>query len=157
MANLKMHKKLKIKKWELESLLKTRAILASEKVRNARHKGKTRLKGALFDIGNSGESNYASDRKEEYNCGTVACIGGWMRLLKDEGFCPTRLFTEDETRSATLYVNDPDSHSEPLHGLFFPPIRYNWNKITAADAVVAIDKFLETGKADWSHVEKKAA
>lgn len=76
-----------------------------------------------------------------YECGTAHCIGGWVQRRVDRaGF-------------------DHNCEGSPaLHDLFYPeswcglpdPVQYN--DITAAQAVEAIRKYLDTGVADWSHI-----
>lgn len=74
------------------------------------------------------------------DCGTVACIGGWMALAMN--------------KVPTTYVSE-QSEQDGLYNLFYPrSLRDNghdlhWSLITPKHAVKVIDHFLATGKADW--------
>ena len=79
--------------------------------------------------------------KERYNCGTVCCIGGFMRELGAE------------PRQSTQEYR---GYHERFHSLFFPrfadpthPFARSWDKIPVSVALHAIDAFLETGTAEW--------
>lgn len=69
------------------------------------------------------------------DCGTVGCIGGNMAMV---------LGVE-----ADRYVSDA---IPIIYSLFYPPIQYEYTRITAAESVKAIDNFLRTGKPMWVKV-----
>ena len=92
-----------------------------------------------------GPDGFPSAREHTFNmnvccitfaCGSVSCIGGTMALIM--GVC---------VRDIRDYVC---SH-EVLRSLFFPS-GFNFNLVTAEQAVAAIDNFLETGAPRWSEV-----
>lgn len=70
------------------------------------------------------------------HCGSLGCIGGHMALLM--GVHP-RQYTDVD-------------RSPILDKLFYPPhpVDFNYNEITAEDAVGVIECFLATGHVDWS-------
>jgi hypothetical protein len=66
--------------------------------------------------------NLEVSANSDYNCGTVACIGGWCWLLnKEEPIDSTVgsiIYDEDSIERAHWYVN---SHRGKLEELFYPP------------------------------------
>ena len=74
-------------------------------------------------------------------CGTVACIGGWMAM--DMG-----LKTVIEVSN---YVSS-GGHESDMRGLFFPDIDGNFSRITPAQAVQAIDNFLQGEDPCWEEI-----
>lgn len=72
------------------------------------------------------------------SCGTVACIGGWMKTIMSPKA------TNDEIND---YVCDADTRT--LGPLFFPPSNVDMHTVTTEQAVLAIDNFLTTGRPDW--------
>jgi len=83
-----------------------------------------------FDMGVGGD---------RYECGTMGCIGGWMYAAMHPKATPGRM---------QGYVNRHEGDS-PFHELFFGK---TWSSITPAQAVKAIDNFLECGKPHWEEV-----
>ena len=71
------------------------------------------------------------------DCGSVRCIGGWMAHYMS-------------IPDASRYVS---RHAE-LHDLFYPgsDIDVDWDDITPAQAVQAIDNFITTGEPEWSTI-----
>lgn len=81
-----------------------------------------------FDMGITAESN---------DCGTVACIGGWVGL------------TMGMARSeADKYVWSAE-HG-PLKPLYFPNHLRNWDSITPDVAARTITTFLDSGEVDFA-------
>lgn len=76
-------------------------------------------------------------------CGTVACIGGWTAA--------TMGLEPDEAAAFVMRYSERGKFSE----LFYPPPAIDYEKITPAQAVKAIDNFLRTGKPRWSSVGAK--
>lgn len=74
-----------------------------------------------------------------YECGTVACIGGWVALQM-------KIAPEE----AAKYVYDGRSTS--LDKLYFPDVVKEWDLITPKKAAKAIDNFLTTGDPQWRKV-----
>ncbi len=73
-------------------------------------------------------------------CGTFACIGGHM----------AQLMGMTEFNAINEYVLGNDE----LHVLFYPDDRagVDWDDITPAQAVLAIDNFLSSGDPEWNEV-----
>lgn len=80
----------------------------------------------------------------ETQCGTVACIGGWMGAFM--GKSPSEAYE---------FV---DIHEEGKFGELFYPFsvtddqrreKSNYEAITPKQAIKAIDNFLKTGKPNW--------
>ena len=70
------------------------------------------------------------------DCKTVRCIGGWMAHYM-------------AIPNVTGYVN----FQNELHDLFYPDdVSVDWDDITPAQAVLAIDNFLDTGEPEWSTI-----
>jgi len=112
-----------------------------------------------------------------YNCGTVACIGGWCWLLNKEEPVATEdgsiIYDVGALERADYYVH---SQREKLNELFYPPFgRYFadaesgsededfwrvlsdcYTSVTPAQAAKAIRNFLKNGDADWFSVMKDA-
>lgn len=77
-------------------------------------------------------------------CGSVRCIGGWMMLHLNPN--ATRLEVRD-------FV-DYGGTEQDMQDLFFPQnlTARNWDFITPAHAVDAIDNFLRDGDPRWDQV-----
>ena len=70
---------------------------------------------------------------DNYNCGTVACIGGTAELVGGVEFF--------------------DSATDNLNLLFYPSLRVGSvhpNEITVEQAARALRSYLETGRAEWA-------
>lgn len=81
--------------------------------------------------------NYSNHRE----CGTVRCIGGWCEAIG--GF----RFTNGLSAGF-----DFDAVYTGLQDLFYPADLRKFGGITVAQAVAAIDNYLETGEAKWKEV-----
>lgn len=79
------------------------------------------------------------------DCGTVACIGGFMVLAHNHLQPKVRLNTSQE-RDVAKYVMR--RYSPALYKLLYPKMD-TASKITPQQAVVAIDNFLATGDPKW--------
>lgn len=76
------------------------------------------------------------------SCGTVACIGGWMKTVMTPDAIPS------EMRD---YVYGYRHHV--IGKLFFPKLEIDdYDRITPEQSVQAIDNFLATGDPRWSEV-----
>ena len=90
----------------------------------------------------------------KYECGSVACIGGWVwccmyndAIVKKNGLF---LLTRWQAERADHYVDRLSFDRTPLADLYFPPIKTaNYDKITSEQAATAIDNFPEIGTPDW--------
>ena len=121
--------------------------------------------------------NLEVSANSDYDCGTVACIGGWCWLMNKEEPVATEdgsiIYDDDAIERADLYVQ---SQREKLNELFYPPFgRYFadsedgsedeefwrvlsdcYTSVTPAQAAKAIRNFLKNGDADWFSVMKDA-
>jgi len=126
------HSKLKISFAELGALLGTRAMLANKVIVDAKGINEPQKNKHSFNMG--AVCNVA-------RCGSVACIGGTMgQIMGIDAFS---------------YVLRKDTLGAPISNLFFPPQKYDFSKITPAQAIKAIDNFLATGNPLWSKILPK--
>lgn len=106
----------------------------------------------LPNFGSVGEANESEEvcffdigqAAAKYDCGTVACIGGWNYLLT-HGM--------NEIAGADDYVDSiliTDNEDHPLSALYYPG-NIKWEKINNFVAAAAVEHFLETGKVDWKY------
>lgn len=110
-------------------------ILRSGKIEHAPHGGKTG-----FNLG------YCATRAE---CGTVACIGGWLWLIANP----------HDVKGAFQYIESNLGDDDDLRVLFAPnadignwPDGVSYAQITPAAAADAIDQYLVEGDVDWSEI-----
>ena len=113
----------------------------------------------------------------DFECGTVACIGGWLWLLNKEKPAATKdgsiVYHYKATNRAIDFVS---SRRGKLYHLFYPPFELfaadaeedseeedfwrelssSYTKVTPAQAAKAIRNFVENGDADWFSVMKDA-
>jgi hypothetical protein len=92
---------------------------------------------------------------ENYDCGSVACIGGWTKAVMDGGELTNEYFARFDVKTAAdEYVRI--YRSESLDPLFYPNRNDGWiikyDEITIPMAVEAIDNFLESGDPKWTEV-----
>lgn len=127
---------------ELDALIWTRDMLAAHKVEHV-----SQYKPACVPIGNKFNMEFPLDYSD---CGSAGCIAGWM-AIKLCGIKPTKkgvyIGTEKAKERAKELCWD---HSGSIHRLFVPgdaASTCDW--LTTDDAVIAIDAFLETGRAEW--------
>ena len=121
--------------------------------------------------------NLEVSANSDYNCGTVACIGGWCWLMNKEEPVATEdgsiIYDDNAIERADYYVH---SQRGKLNELFYPPFgRYfadaesgsededfwrvlsdSYISVTPAQAAKAIRNFLKNGDADWFSVMKDA-
>jgi hypothetical protein len=83
-------------------------------------------------VGSEHVFNMACPLQTNSYCGSIGCIGGWMALTMG--------------RDPNHYVQDTPG---PLGPLFYPPDMIDYPKITPAQAITAIDKWL-AGKKPWT-------
>ena len=86
---------------------------------------------------NMGKIFYKND------CGSVACIGGWM--------AGALLNRATPAAAAREYVENGGETGD-LYELFYPEGLENWDEILPADAVKAIDNMLAHGDPRWAQV-----
>lgn len=113
-----------------------------------------------------------------YSCGTPACIAGWASFLVDGG--KSSNFSDGVVSLASDFIGVDE---ETGHSLFYPflsadmfglkefdlgiddddlkwtdtTVGLEWQLITPAEAIVTLEKLIETGKVDWSHTVSKAS
>lgn len=83
-------------------------------------------------------------------CGSVMCIGGAINQFSDT----YRGEWHDLNHAVYLLVTEEVSEGTVME-LFYPPERYAYEAIKPEDAAHALEHFIETGKADWNHLEGK--
>ena len=171
-----MNKKIEIKKG-----LKT-ALLAVAEMLEANELVHTSSSSGFSDIGiepkpNQKNFNLEVTANSDYDCGTVACIGGWCWLLNKEEPVATEngliFYDDNATNRAIDFVS---SRQGKLEELFYPPFELfaadagedseegdfwrelsnSYKKVTPAQAAKAIRNFVENGDADWFSVMKDA-
>jgi len=100
----------------------------------------------------------------DYDCGTVACIGGWCWLLTKEKpikETDTKIkYRKDAIRRADHFV-ESDYHPdrpEGLHELFYPSFEeidglehLTFGHVTPKQAAKAIRNYIEFDHPDWSN------
>jgi len=93
---------------------------------------------------------------DEYECGSVACIGGWVSF-----FMQGNKFTKESIMKIDHVIADNyvlKSRSTSLERLYFPELKNNtedadfYQAITPGEASQAIQNFLETGDPDWDSI-----
>ena len=137
-AKKNLHERRGITFAELGALMGTRAMLIS---------GLLKPTNSRWPVSHLHCFNMAVQGKQQ-DCGTVSCIGGTMALIMG--------------KNPVDYVGaslDIGQASPAFRELFFPPqIRTTdeWEWITPAIAVKAIDKWLRTGKPGWKALRKAA-
>jgi hypothetical protein len=133
-----LHEKRKITFQELGALIATRYMLAS----------------GLLVHDTSYRQLIVDDHKHKFNmgcvgyahhCGTIGCIGGNMAFI---------MGLEPDDYVSSIRQGTPRGHSKALGPLFYPSregtsIAGSYNTITATEAILAIDNFLNTGKPKW--------
>lgn len=110
------------------------------------------LRGGVIHIDGPGQENVIALRFNmartcvEYQCGTVACIGGYAWLHENPG----------DFKGADRYVDQYGDECVPVGGiddLYYPwRVARDWSKITPAQAAEAIENYLETGEPYWTDV-----
>jgi len=168
---MKTIEELGIKQWEYDSLLKVRGNLVLESMMHVLDKDLAR--GHAFNMGYTGSPATELDEKgNEADCGTVCCIGGWMKVIEQKWTPNEKGFIPLDYERQNLVENYVSEAEGELHALFYPLMsmddysRGNWydevyengfyhveySKITPRQAVDAIDNYLETGSANWFQV-----
>lgn len=158
------------------------ALLAVAEMLEANELVHTSSSSGFSDIGIEPQPNQKNFNLEviadsNYDCGTVACIGGWCWLLNKEEPVATEnglIFYDDNAlERADWYVS---SQRGKLKELFYPPfseyfanaesgsededfwrgLSDSFKTVTPAQAGKAIRNFLKNGDADWFSVMKNA-
>lgn len=134
---MKTARELHITEAELEALVKTRCLLSGKMP-----------EGTGFNMAITYEADREGyvDDDQVTECGTVACIGGWMAAAMGMGPMEADEYVGSKCQATS-------SERYPLNDLFYPDTSKQWWEITPSMAVEVIDRFLETGKVDWSSVD----
>lgn len=97
------------------------------------------IKSIKFNEVIIGKRLLMSDWSEERLCGTVACIGGWMEIVKGGD-----LDFSEENEEGDVHGYGFGSWND----VFYPP-DWCYRLFTVEEAAVALRAKLETGKATW--------
>jgi len=97
------------------------------------------------------------------DCGTIACIGGWMAITMLGLAREKPVSYENQTQVFDFVTDYGDGELLPsspsLMGLFYPPGAREdeewWDFITPAYAVEAIDNFLRDGDPRWGAIRRR--
>lgn len=89
--------------------------------------------------------NHTASR--DYDCGTVACIGGWCSLV--EQGADLNKITAKQVNVADDYVT---SATDSLRDLYFPPADIVYESVKPEQAKEAITNFLKTGDPQWDTI-----
>jgi hypothetical protein len=146
--NFKSAKELGLKNEYLSALIKTLVLLETGKLE--KHENLYDDDGMTTYIPRSGDAKYSGlfnmgEWATNYDCGTVACIGGTAELVGGLKIGElNRLSTSGYSR-------------HHLHDLFFPPIedcKKFYAEISLEEAAQALRNYLTTGKPKWKEVLK---
>lgn len=107
--------------------------------------------------------NITADNK--YDCGTVACIGGWCWLLNNEKPIEEDgtiiKYRKDAISRAGRFVDNYDNLDRPagLNELFYPPFEHTYGlghlvygDVKPKHAAQAIRNYIEFDAPDWGNV-----
>lgn len=138
----KTAEELGIEQWEFNGLLavvdllKKDAVHATEEVMES----ETKLTQPLFNM------DYCAHK---YDCGTVACIGGWTYILHNA--LDHEMLSNADVSAILDYV-EPGGVTGKLFDLYYPSAVLDYSAITIDHALEAIDNFLTTGKPNWLQI-----
>ncbi|CAB4214598.1 hypothetical protein UFOVP1459_49 [uncultured Caudovirales phage] len=159
-----------------------KALLAVAEMLEANEIVHTNRRNGVVDVGiepqpDQRNFNLEVSANSDYNCGTVACIGGWCWLLNKEEPVATEdgsiIYDDNAIERADWYVN---SQRGKLEELFYPPFSEyfadaeigsededfwrafseTYKTVTPAQTAKAIRNFVKNGDADWFSVMKNA-
>jgi hypothetical protein len=144
---MKSPEELGITQQELDALLAVRSGLAAGLLEHTSYK-KLKAKSDPKSLAFNMDIAYT-----KHDCGTVGCIGGWMGV-----FMHTHKLEADKEidyNNVRHYVNNKRSYN--LEELFFPlethdGFTVDYDSISSAMALQAIDNFLANGEPDWKNV-----
>lgn len=171
MAKLLSARQLNLSPTEYAALIKVRDLLREESIEHQRSTGN-------YSHVRADEQTHApkfnmAEAAATYDCGSVCCIGGNMRLIElgVDFSQPLIRLTAEQMGQATRFVMKfkPDYLTEPtplygrnrLAALFYPreigrshgaDNIEGWEVITPAAAADAIQNYLTTGDPDWEVV-----
>lgn len=93
--------------------------------------------------------------RAEEDCGTAACIGGWMSIrmaMKNGTITDPEKIPDTVGDSIDKYVYARENENMTMADLFYPPGYIGYESIEIQEAAKAIENFLTTGKASWETV-----
>jgi hypothetical protein len=122
--------------------------------------------------------NLEISAQTDYDCGTVACIGGWCWLLNKEMPVSTPVadqifYSVDAADRANQFIHGAKYQDQNLHELFYPPfgsyareaeesgsdkwqfwedLDNSFSGVTTEQAAKAIRNYLKDGNPDWRSV-----
>ncbi len=124
---------LHITEQEREALIRAYVFMTTnKKFRHMIDADNSNSNDIIFNMSNW---NYKTD------CGTVCCIGGTAEMLMN--------------MQGKNFSFDLDGSSASLYNLFYPPFKYNYNKIMIPEATQALYNFLTKGEAHWNEILNK--
>jgi|688.fasta_scaffold00471_36 hypothetical protein len=147
---MKSAKELGIEQWELDALLKTREFLQRQHPPLPEDVNSD----AGFPDGPGVTRFCMSYPVQAFDCGTAMCIGGFVKIFGQLEIPVGSKITisRDEAEGISSYVESFKLGSS-LRDLFYPESRFDYTRITAEQAAVAITNFLEEGDPAWATIE----
>lgn len=111
------------------------------------------LDASRFDMSvfaSDGENEIPTSRLE-HNCNTAACIGGWTAATFRWRGCASEA---QDFAAAQLGLTEDQERALFMPNRFDQGISWGGDDITQAEAVMVLDRLIETGEVDWSVVLK---
>jgi hypothetical protein len=145
-------KQLGLTKESYNALIWTRQQLAKEALKPIDLNERV-SRGNRFDMETQVWAITRPDREgiKNYNCGTVACIGGWM-AIHALGYKPrasgTYILKDKQYIKASTLMERWATQNTQLNTLFYN-FRGNWADLTFV--VWVIDNYLTTGRVHWAY------
>ena len=111
-----------------------------------------------------------------YSCGTPSCIAGWSSFLVDGGkISISEVVVEnaqeflgiDRETGFDLFYPSLSADMFGLDDFLFEGVNsedgwrdsttvLDWHEITPQEAIITLEKLIETGKVDWTHAVSKS-
>lgn len=142
---MKTHKELGITKKEYNAAIKVRDGLREGRYVHIKYDDDGEIKNGsekrLFNLGEA-------FRPATSDCGSVACIGGWMATEMRVPVAERTHFVDPR-----FGYTSARGRSDSLYPLFFPEgLDVEWETVSPKRAAKAIDNFLKTGSPKWDRV-----
>lgn len=155
---MKTAEELGITQKELRNLIRVRNMLKHRRVGKAEDAYATQENDA-FNMERTC-SNF-SNRYKDHNCGTIMCIGGWMKAFElnlSKDATGNLIIDQESAGIIHRYVKTAQGN---LRNLFYPNrgghTLSTFNPVTRKHAVAAIDNFLEHGEPRWEKILPEAS
>lgn len=148
---MKTANELGIEQWELDALLKTREFLQRQRPQIPED---LESSSGLPDDEQATTRFCMSYGVQSFDCGTAMCIGGFVKI-----FGPMEIPVTDEITLSYGQASDINDYVDRcrvgsrIRALFYPGSEFDYGKITAEQAAVAITNFLEEGDPAWNTIE----